>query len=112
MGEFRYVGNAALQMKAMRALKTAVEKGQHDLVAGARPLTNIDTGAERSGIHAGPVMASGTSVIGRVLSSMEYDIFQHEGTRYMEGTFFLERPLLEGRAAFLSAAAAAARLEF
>lgn len=117
MGEFRYVGTAALEAMALRACTVAVQKAQHDLLAGAQPLTHVDTGAERAGIHANPVKVSGTSVTGSVESSMEYDIYQHEGWNagggmHVPGTHFLEKPLIEGRAAFLAAVAQAGRAEF
>jgi hypothetical protein len=115
MGTFTYIGRAALQAKAIKALTQATVEAAEDLVGKAMPLTNVDTGAERAGIHADPPQVSGSGVTVKVATgaeSGEYDLYQHEGTRYMSGTHFLEIPLLNHGPTYLEHIAKAAREEF
>jgi hypothetical protein len=115
MGTFRYVGLPALEKKALNALKVATAQACEDLVGKAMPLARKDTGALRGGIHVDSVIATGDGVRGRVSTGAEtdeYSFYQHEGTRYMEGTHYLEVPLLEEAPVYKAHIAAAAAREF
>lgn len=115
MGEFRYVGIGALQARAMKACKRAVEQSAEHLVGEAMPLTRVDTGTERAGIHATDATIYANSVIARVQTggaSSEYDFFQHEGTKYMSGTHFISIPLIENRPFYIEAMRRAAKAVF
>lgn len=93
----------------------AVTESCEDLVTQAQPYTRVRTGAERAGIHVESVTGGGFTVTGTVSTGGEssaYDIYQHEGTRYIEGTHFLERALLENSATYAEAMARAARGQF
>lgn len=115
MGEFRFIGEAVLQAKGMAAITQATVEAAEDLVGKAQPLTRVDTGAERAGIHAEPPNVGGASVTVRVSTggeSSEYDIYQHEGTYKMSGTHFIEIPLLEHGPTYKAHIAKAARAAF
>lgn len=106
MGQFRYIGIGALQARAMKAVKSATEQSAEHLVGAAQPLTRVDTGTERAGIHATDATVYALSVIARVQTggaSSEYDIYQHEGTRFMSGTHFIAIPLIENRPVYREA---------
>lgn len=106
---------AALQARAMQAVQTAVEQSAEHLVGEAQPLTRVDTGTERAGIHATDAQVSGTTVTARVQTggaSSEYDLFQHEGTIYMTGTHFISIPLIENRPLYIEAMRRAAAAVF
>ena len=112
MGRFRYIGTQALIARGRGAIRQAVTDSAEDLVGKAQARTRVDTGAERAGIHVDSVTASGntvTAVVSTGGASSEYDIYQHEGTYKMSGTHFLAHPLIENRAVYLAAMAAAAR---
>lgn len=103
MGEFSFIGVAALVARAEAGMVDGVTQCAEDLVGKAQPLTRVDTGAERAGIHAEAAEVSGTSVSVKVTTGGEsnaYDLYQHEGTRYMSGTHFLSIPLIENRSVY------------
>lgn len=112
MGEFRYIGTAALIARGMSAIEQAVTDSAEDLVARAQERTRVDTGTERAGLHVDDVARTASSVIATVSTggeSSEYDIYQHEGTYKMSGTHFLSGPLIEHRGVYREAIARAAR---
>lgn len=118
MGEFRFVGQAALEAKAMRALTRAVGKAAHDLEGRAKAAAPVDTGTLRASIHVeGPAAgASAHSVVAKVKTggeADEYAVYQHEGTsRGVPATKFLEGPLLEMTPVYKAFLEAAVRAEF
>lgn len=83
MPEFRYVGLAALQARAMGALAEGVTNAAHDLEARAKDATPVDTGTLRASIHTEGPQVGGMSVTAKVQTGGEssgYAIFVHEGT--------------------------------
>ena len=115
MGTFVYVGLPVLTGKALAALEQATAEACEDLVGLAQPLARKDTGALRGGIHVESITVSANGVRGLVSTGAEtdeYSFYQHEGTRYMSGTHFLERPLLEEAAVYREHIAASVRGEF
>jgi hypothetical protein len=115
MGEFRYCGLQVLTAKAVAALTQATTEVAEDLVGKAQPLARVDTGALRAGIHVQGVEVSATSVVATVSTGAEtdeYSLYQHEGTRYMSGTHYLEVPLIEEAPVYREHIARAARERF
>lgn len=140
MGEFRYVGEAALIAKAMTAMVEAVTESAEDLVGKAMEAAPVDTGTLRASIHVEDVSVGGMSVTATVATggeASEYAIPVHEGSAphiivprtkkalafggivvksvHHPGaapTKFLEGPLLANRPVYVAAMAKAARGEF
>lgn len=115
MGTFNYVGLGVLTAKGIAAVVQATNETAEDLVGKAQPLARVDTGALRGGIHAEPAVVTGSGVTARVSTGAEtdeYSFYQHQGTRYMSGTHYLERPLIAEGEVYREHIAAAARGEF
>jgi hypothetical protein len=141
MGEFRYIGTAALIAKGQAALHEAVAQAAEDLLGKAQGETPVDTGTLRASLHVDGPHGGGNLVFARVQTGGEasgYAIFVHEGTGahlilphkeggflHFNGTFarvvhhpgtraykFLERPLLLERETLLAFIAAAARAAY
>lgn len=127
MGEYSFIGSAALVAEAMGALRDAVPKMALDLVAKAQVGAPVDTGALRNSIHLQGIQDDGMSVIATVSTGVEYAIPVHEGSaphiivpRTKKALSFggivvksvhhpgappnkyLERPLLENRPAYVA----------
>jgi hypothetical protein len=122
MGEFRYIGLAALRAKAIAALEQAVNETAEDLVGKAQAATPVETGTLRGSIHTDGARVSGDSVTARVQTGGEasaYAIIIHEGHR-ADGSYprragpakYIERPLVEEAPVYLAHLTAAARSEF
>lgn len=140
MGEFRYIGTAALEERALSAMVQATNQSANHLVAAAAAAAPVDEGTLAASIHTDGAKLAGKSVSARVQTggeASEYAIAQHEGSAPHEirprnakalhfgGIFarvvhhpgnpptkFIERPLLENRATYLALLAAAARKVF
>lgn len=116
MGQFRFVGQAALEAKAMRALTRATAKCAHDLEGRAKEAAPYKTGTLEGSIHAEDPKASGTTVTAEVKTggeADEYAVYQHEGTsRGVPATKFLEGPLLEMAPVYIASLQAAMKGEF
>ena len=88
MPQVSFVGVAAIQARAVQACTRAVAEAAEDLVGKAL----------RASIHVEGVSPSGNGATAKVSTggeSSEYALFQHEGTRYMSGTHYLEEALLQ-----------------
>lgn len=112
MGEFRYIGTAALLAKGRAAIYQAVVDAGDNLAEAAQDRAREDTGAERAGIRRRRPKSSGntvTVVVSTSQKSSQYDVFQHEGTHKMSGTHFISGPLIENRDDYLRRIASAAR---
>ena len=98
MPEVSFVGVAVIQARAVQACTRAVAEAAEDLVGKAQPLARVRTGTLRASIHVEGVSPSGNGATAKVSTggeSSEYALFQHEGTRYMSGTHYLEEALLQ-----------------
>ena len=98
MPSVTFCGVAVLQARAVQACTQAVAEAAEDLVGKAQPLARVDTGTLRASIHVESVSPSGNGATAKVSTggeSSEYALFQHEGTRYMSGTHYLEEALLQ-----------------
>ena len=62
---------------------------------GARRRAPVDTGRLRSDIHVDAPWYDGNVAGARVLTEVEYAIYQEDGTKYMEGKHFLRDSLAE-----------------
>lgn len=83
MGEFSFIGAAALIAKAQAAMVDAVTQSAEDLVGKAMAATPVDTGTLRASIHVENVEAGGMSVTATVATggeASEYAIPVHEGS--------------------------------
>jgi hypothetical protein len=83
MGEFSYIGEAALIAKAMAAVTEAVTLSAEDLVAQAMAATPVDTGTLKASIHVDDITVGALEVTARVATggeSSEYAIPVHEGS--------------------------------
>lgn len=72
----------------------ALGPGMAVLVSDARREAPVDTGRLRSSIGSEIVMGSGSEIIGKVGSKVEYASYQEYGTRYQKGKPYL-RPAVE-----------------
>lgn len=111
MGQFSYIGDAALIAKGQHAITQAVTDSAEDLVGKAQEQTPVDTGTLKASIHVESIEHSGNQVKATVATGGEadYAAYVHEGTSKMNGTPFLSNALIENRAAYLEAMARAAR---
>ena len=104
MPSVSFVGVAVLQARAVQACTQAVAEAAEDLVGKAQPLARFKTGTLRGSIHVEGVNPSGNGATAKVSTggeSSEYALFQHEGTRYMSGTHYLEQALLQNAAVYV-----------
>ena len=104
MPSVSFVGVAVLQARAVQACTKAVGEAAEDLVGNAQPLARFKTGTLRGSIHVESIAPSGNGATAKVSTggeSSEYALFQHEGTRYMSGTHYLEQALLQNAAVYV-----------
>jgi hypothetical protein len=122
MGEFRYIGFAALRAKAMAALEQAVNETAEDLVGKSQAATPVVSGTLKGSIHTDGAKVSGDTVTARVETGGEssaYAAIVHEGHR-SDGSYprkagpakFIERPLIEEAATYREHIGRAARAQF
>ena len=104
MPSVSFVGVAVIQARAVQACTRAVGEAAEDLVGKAQPLARVDTGTLRASIHVESISPSGNGATAKVSTggeSSEYAFFQHEGTRYMSGTHYLEQALLQNAGVYV-----------
>jgi hypothetical protein len=84
MGEFHYIGTAALIGKGQAAILAAVTESAEDLVGKAMAATPVgETGNLRAGLHVDSVQAGGNTVKATVATGGEADEYAipiHEGS--------------------------------
>jgi hypothetical protein len=83
MGEFRFIGEAALIAKGVAAVHSAVVESAEDLVGKAMEATPVDSGTLKASIHVDSVEMSGMGATATVATggeSSEYAIPVHEGS--------------------------------
>jgi hypothetical protein len=124
MAEVKYIGLAAMRARALAAIEEAVNQSAEDLVGRAMEATPVETGTLRASIHTDGAEVAGDEVKAIVATGGEssaYAIYIHEGHRadgshviraYPGGAKYLERPLIEGAAAYAEAMRAAAEAAF
>lgn len=84
MGEFSFIGAAALIAKAQHAMSDAVTEIAEDFVGQAQAATPVDTGTLKASIHVEGIEGGGNSVTATVATggeASEYAIPVHEGSR-------------------------------
>lgn len=84
MGEFSFIGAAALEARAMAALRTGVTQAAEHLVGEQQAQAGIVTGTLRGSIHVAEIVTTGMTVRARTATggeASEYAIYHHEGTR-------------------------------
>ena len=104
MPSVSFVGVAVIQARAVQACTRAVAEAAEDLVGKAQPLARFKTGTLRGSIHVESIAPSGNGATAKVSTggeSSEYALFQHEGTRYMSGTHYLEQALLQNAGVYV-----------
>lgn len=74
------------------AVRDATDETTAACVVFARPLARRKTGLLQGGIQNRPAQNIGGGWVGQFgVYGVDYWLFQDRGTRYIEGTFFLER---------------------
>ena len=137
MGEFSFIGEAALIGRAKAAITEAIHQSAEDFVGKAQAATPVDTGTLRASIHIESESATEATVATGGEAS-EYAIPVHEGwsahliTAHGGGLFwpgashpvksvmnpghagfrYMSNPLLANRGLYLAAMARAAAGEF
>lgn len=112
MGEFRYIGTAALLGRGRAAIREAVVDSAEDLVSQAQDRTPVDTGNLKASIHVASVVGAGLGVEATVATggeANEYAIYVHEGTYKMVGRPFLSQALIDNANVYRQAIARAAQ---
>lgn len=102
MGEFAFVGVAALVARAEAAMTDGVTQAAEDFVGKSQAATPVDTGTLKASIHVESVTGGGSSVTATVATGGEagYAIYVHEGTYKMAARPFMSAPLIENRAVY------------
>lgn len=125
MSTFSFLGVEALMAKAMAAQVAALtESGEHLAGAAQAAETAVLTGTLKASITADDPIVHGreaTLLVHTGGESSDYAAYIHEGHRadgshiigaYPGGLKYLEKPLIENRAAYVEAVARATRGEF
>lgn len=118
MGEFRYIGLAALEAKARRAVQRATVESANHLLSEVVPATPIEEGTLRGSEQVGPIMAKGNWIEIQVFTggeSSDYAIPVHErdDASHAQGqAHFIEEPLIRNKPLYQEAMRRAARGEF
>jgi hypothetical protein len=118
MGEFRYIGLAALEAKARRAVLRAVKDSANDLLKQVVPATPIEEGTLRGSEQVGELQVHGNWVEIKLFTggeSSDYAIPVHErdDASHAQGqAHFIEEPLIRNKPLYQEAMRRAARGEF
>jgi hypothetical protein len=111
----RYIGLAALEGKARRALVHATLRSGVHLLAEIAPETPVDTGELRGSEHLSDIDLRGDRVELKVVAAAPHAIYVHERDELQHAVgqaHFVEEPLVRNRRRYLDDIRDAARREF
>ena len=99
MGEFSFIGVAALTALAHEGAVDGVTQCAEDFTGKAQAAAPVDTGTLRGSIHIDGIESDGASVTARVSTGGEadYAVFVEMGTHKMAAQPFMAPTLIENR---------------